>query len=230
MLSSFRCLLVGPPGTGKTLLAKAVAGEAERPFFYASGSSFEELYVGVGAKRVRELFAAAKKQSPCIVFIDEIDAMGAKRSPRDASYVKLAFFELLQALDGFRSNENVIVIAATNNPESLDPALVRPGRFDRHITVPNPDVQGRREILGVHTKEKIPLAVDVDLEIIARGTPGFSGADLANLVNSAAVKAAVDRQETVTMSHLEFAKDKVRLVYVFVVERFCVVVGLRTLR
>jgi ATP-dependent metalloprotease len=201
-------LLVGPPGTGKTLLAKAVAGEARVPFFFASGSSFEEMYVGVGAKRVRELFAAARRSAPCIVFIDEIDAMGAKRSPRDASYVKLAFFELLQALDGFRSSESVIVIAATNSPESLDPALVRPGRFDRHVTVPNPDVRGRREILAVHAKN-VPLAADANLEIIARGTPGFSGADLASLVNSAAVKAAVDRGEAVAMSHLEWAKDKI---------------------
>jgi ATP-dependent metalloprotease len=201
-------LLYGPPGTGKTLLAKATAGEARVPFFFASGSSFEEMYVGVGAKRVRELFAAARKEAPCIVFIDEIDAMGAKRSPRDASYVKLAFFELLQALDGFRSSEGVIVIAATNKPDTLDDALVRPGRFDRHITVANPDVLGRRDILGVHAKN-VPLAADVRLEIIARGTPGFSGADLANLVNSAAVKAAVDRKECVSMSHLEWAKDKI---------------------
>jgi ATP-dependent metalloprotease len=201
-------LLVGPPGTGKTLLARAVAGEAHRPFFYASGSSFEELYVGVGAKRVRELFAAAKRKAPCIVFIDEIDAIGGKRNPKDSSYMKLTLNELLVQLDGFSSNDNVIVIAATNSPESLDPALVRPGRFDRHVIVPNPDVSGRRQILAVHTKS-IPLSVDVDLEIIARGTPGFSGADLANLANMAAIKAAVDKCETVSMIHLEFAKDKI---------------------
>lgn len=201
-------LLVGPPGTGKTLLAKALAGEARVPFFFASGSGFEEMYVGVGAKRVRELFATARKNSPCIVFIDEIDALCAKRSPRDSSHVKLAFFELLQALDGFRSTENVIVIAATNNAESLDPAIVRPGRFDRHITVPNPDVVGRSQILDVHAKG-VPMAADVELEVIARGTPGFSGADLSNLVNSAAVKAAVDKRDCVSMAHLEWAKDKI---------------------
>lgn len=201
-------LLVGPPGTGKTLLAKAVAGEARVPFFFASGSSFEEMYVGVGAKRVRELFAAAKTHAPSIVFVDEIDALASRRSPRDASYVKLAFFELLQALDGFRSSESVIVIAATNNPESLDPALVRPGRFDRHIMVPNPDRVGRQDILRVHSK-KVPLSEDVNLDVLARGTPGFSGADLANLVNSAAVQAAVDKGECVSMRHLEEAKDKI---------------------
>ncbi|KAF6002201.1 ATP-dependent zinc metalloprotease FTSH 5, mitochondrial [Cyanidiococcus yangmingshanensis] len=201
-------LLVGPPGTGKTLLARAIAGEAGVPFFYASGSEFEEMFVGVGARRVRELFNAAKKRAPCIVFIDEIDAIGGKRNPKDQMYMKMTLNQLLVELDGFSSAEGIIVIGATNFPESLDKALIRPGRFDRHVIVPNPDVRGREEILSLHT-EKIPLADDVNLEILARSTPGFSGAELANLVNMAALKAAREGASIVTMENFEFAKDKI---------------------
>lgn len=201
-------LLLGPPGTGKTLLARAIAGEAHRPFFYASGSEFEEMFVGVGAKRIRELFAAAKRHAPCIVFIDEIDAVGGKRNPKDQRFLTMTLNQFLVELDGFTSSEGIIVIGATNFPESLDKALVRPGRFDRHVVVPPPDVRGRTQILEVHT-QKIPLDEDVSLEIIARGTPGFSGADLANLVNIAALKAAIEDFVAVTMSHLEFAKDRI---------------------
>lgn len=201
-------LLTGPPGTGKTLLARAIAGEAQRPFFYASGSEFEEMFVGVGAKRVRELFAAAKQHAPCIVFIDEIDAIGGKRNPKDQRFLTMTLNQFLVELDGFQSSEGIVVIGATNFPESLDKALIRPGRFDRHVVVPNPDIRGRKQILELHTK-KIPLHEDVDLEIISRGTPGFSGAELANLVNMAALKAAVEDFAAVTMSHLEFAKDKI---------------------
>lgn len=201
-------LLMGPPGTGKTLLAKAIAGEAHRPFFYASGSEFEEMFVGVGAKRVRELFASAKRHAPCIVFIDEIDAIGGKRNPKDQRFLTMTLNQFLVELDGFQSSDGIVVIAATNFPESLDKALVRPGRFDRHVVVPVPDVRGRTEILELHT-EKIPLEEDVELEIIARGTPGFSGADLANLVNMAALKAAIEDFGAVAMSHLEHAKDKI---------------------
>lgn len=204
-------LLVGPPGTGKTLLAKAIAGEAGVPFFSISGSDFVEMFVGVGASRVRDLFDQAKKNSPCIVFIDEIDAVGRQRGAglgggHDEREQTLN--QLLVEMDGFESNEGIIVLAATNRPDVLDPALLRPGRFDRQIVVPLPDVKGRLEILKVHTK-KVPLAADVDLEKIARGTPGFSGADLANLVNEAALIAARKNSETVTMNDFEAAKDKV---------------------
>ena len=204
-------LLVGPPGTGKTLLAKAVAGEANVPFFSISGSDFVEMFVGVGASRVRDMFAQAKKNAPCLLFIDEIDAVGRHRGAglgggNDEREQTLN--QLLVEMDGFDANENIILIAATNRPDVLDPALLRPGRFDRQVTVTNPDVKGREEILKVHTR-KVPLGKDVDLSIVARGTPGFSGADLANLVNEAALLAA--RKNKLKVSSLDFdaAKDKV---------------------
>jgi len=204
-------LLVGPPGTGKTLLARAIAGEANVPFFTISGSDFVEMFVGVGASRVRDMFEQAKKNAPCIVFIDEIDAVGRHRGAglgggNDEREQTLN--QLLVEMDGFESNEGVILIAATNRPDVLDPALLRPGRFDRHVVVPNPDLTGREKILRVHMR-KVPLAPDVEPRIIARGTPGFSGADLANLVNEAALLAARRGKRVVTMSELEDAKDKV---------------------
>ncbi len=204
-------LLVGPPGTGKTLLARAIAGEASVPFFTISGSDFVEMFVGVGASRVRDMFEQAKKNAPCLVFIDELDAVGRHRGAglgggNDEREQTLN--QLLVEMDGFEANEGVILIAATNRPDVLDPALLRPGRFDRQITVPNPDVGGRETILGVHMR-KVPLAPDVDPRVIARGTPGFSGADLANLVNEAALIAARQNKRVVTMRDFEKAKDKV---------------------
>src|SRR5690348_28864 len=204
-------LLVGPPGTGKTLLARAIAGEANVPFFSISGSDFVEMFVGVGASRVRDLFEQGKKNAPCIIFIDEIDAVGRHRGAglgggHDEREQTLN--ALLVEMDGFESNEGVILIAATNRPDVLDPALLRPGRFDRRVVVPRPDVKGREEILRVHTR-KVPIADNVDLSILARGTPGFSGADLANLVNEAALWAARQNRKVVTMDDFEMSKDKV---------------------
>ena len=206
-------LLVGPPGTGKTLLARAIAGEANVPFFTISGSDFVEMFVGVGASRVRDMFEQAKKNAPCIIFIDEIDAVGRHRGAglgggNDEREQTLN--QLLVEMDGFESNEGVILIAATNRPDVLDPALLRPGRFDRQITVPNPDIAGREKILRVHMR-KVPVAPDVDPKVIARGTPGFSGADLANLVNEAALLAARRNRRLVTQSEFEDAKDKVMM-------------------
>jgi cell division protease FtsH len=204
-------LLVGSPGTGKTLLARAIAGEANVPFFSISGSDFVEMFVGVGASRVRDLFDQGKKSAPCIIFIDEIDAVGRHRGAglgggHDEREQTLN--QLLVEMDGFDSNEGVILIAATNRPDVLDPALLRPGRFDRRVVVPRPDVKGREAILKVHTK-KVPLADNVELSVLARGTPGFSGADLANLVNEAALYAARQNRKVVTMADFEMAKDKV---------------------
>jgi cell division protease FtsH len=206
-------LLVGPPGTGKTLLARAIAGEANVPFFTISGSDFVEMFVGVGASRVRDMFEQAKKNSPCIVFIDEIDAVGRHRGAglgggNDEREQTLN--QLLVEMDGFEPNESIILIAATNRPDVLDPALLRPGRFDRQIVVANPDIVGRERILKVHVR-KVPLAPDVDLKLVARGTPGFSGADLMNLVNEAALLAARRGKRVVTMSEFEDAKDKIMM-------------------
>uniref|UniRef100_A0A8C1YXE8 ATP-dependent zinc metalloprotease YME1L1 n=1 Tax=Cyprinus carpio TaxID=7962 RepID=A0A8C1YXE8_CYPCA len=202
-------LLVGPPGTGKTLLARAVAGEADVPFYYASGSEFDEMFVGVGASRIRNLFKEAKASAPCVIFIDELDSVGGKRieSPMHP-YSRQTINQLLAEMDGFKPNEGVIVIGATNFAEALDNALVRPGRFDMQVTVPRPDVKGRTEILEWYLK-KIKVDSGVDAEIIARGTVGFSGAELENLVNQAALKAAADGKDLVTMKELEFAKDKI---------------------
>ena len=207
------CLLVGPPGTGKTLLARAIAGEANVPFFTISGSDFVEMFVGVGASRVRDMFEQGKKNAPCIIFIDEIDAVGRHRGAglgggNDEREQTLN--QLLVEMDGFETNEGVILIAATNRPDVLDPALLRPGRFDRQVTVPNPDILGREKILKVHMR-KVPLAPDVDPRVIARGTPGFSGADLANLINEAALLAARIGKRVVTMQEFEDAKDKVMM-------------------
>src|SRR6056297_1455701 len=206
-------LLVGPPGTGKTLLARAIAGEAGVPFFTISGSDFVEMFVGVGASRVRDMFEQAKKNAPCIVFIDEIDAVGRHRGAGYGGGTderEQTLNPLLVEMDGFEANEGVIILAATNRKDVLDPALLRPGRFDRQITVANPDIKGREKILGVHAR-KTPLGPDVDLRIIARGTPGFSGADLANLVNEAALMAARVGRRFVTMTDFEQAKDKVMM-------------------
>ncbi|MDE1935608.1 MAG: ATP-dependent zinc metalloprotease FtsH [Bradyrhizobium sp.] len=207
------CLLVGPPGTGKTLLARAIAGEANVPFFTISGSDFVEMFVGVGASRVRDMFEQAKKNAPCIIFIDEIDAVGRHRGAglgggNDEREQTLN--QLLVEMDGFEANEGVILIAATNRPDVLDPALLRPGRFDRQVVVPNPDVVGREQILKVHVR-KVPLAPDINLKTIARGTPGFSGADLMNLVNEAALTAARRNKRMVTQAEFEEAKDKVMM-------------------
>src|SRR5476651_1653437 len=204
-------LMVGPPGTGKTLLAKAIAGEAKVPFFTISGSDFVEMFVGVGASRVRDMFEQAKKHAPCIIFIDEIDAVGRHRGAgmgggHDEREQTLN--QLLVEMDGFESNEGVILIAATNRPDVLDPALLRPGRFDRRVVVPRPDLNGRIGILKVHTK-RVPLAEDVDLSVIARGTPGFSGAELSNMVNEAALNAARADKNQLDMYDFEMAKDKV---------------------
>lgn len=206
-------LMVGPPGTGKTLLAKSIAGEAKVPFFSISGSDFVEMFVGVGASRVRDMFEQAKKQSPCIIFIDEIDAVGRSRGAgmgggNDEREQTLN--QLLVEMDGFEANEGIIVIAATNRPDVLDPALLRPGRFDRQVVVPLPDIRGREHILNVHLR-KVPLADDVKPSLIARGTPGFSGADLANLVNEAALFAARRNKRLVGMEELELAKDKIMM-------------------
>ena len=206
-------LLVGPPGTGKTLLARAVAGEAGVPFFSISGSDFVEMFVGVGASRVRDMFDQAKKNAPCIIFIDEIDAVGRHRGAGHGGgndEREQTLNQLLVEMDGFEANEGIIMIAATNRPDVLDTALLRPGRFDRQVVVPNPDLTGREAILRVHMKP-VPLAVDVDVKVIARGTPGFSGADLANLVNEAALMAARKDRKLVTMRDFEDAKDKVMM-------------------
>ncbi len=206
-------LLIGPPGTGKTLIARAVAGEANVPFFTISGSDFVEMFVGVGASRVRDMFEQAKKNAPCIIFIDEIDAVGRHRGAglgggNDEREQTLN--QLLVEMDGFEANEGIIVIAATNRPDVLDPALLRPGRFDRQVMVPNPDVNGREKILRVHSR-KVPMAPDVDLRTVAKGTPGFSGADLANIVNEAALLAARRSRRMVTQAEFEDAKDKVMM-------------------
>jgi ATP-dependent metalloprotease len=201
-------LLSGSPGTGKTLLARAIAGEAGVPFFQTSGSDFEEMFVGVGAKRIRDLFGAARKSSPCIIFIDEIDAVASKRNARDQSSVRMTLNQLLVELDGFKPNEGIVVICATNLPDSLDRALTRPGRLDKTVVVPLPDLKGRREILQLYA-DKVKLASNVDLDVIARRTSGMSGADLYNIINIAAVKASIDGLASIPMIALEEAFDRV---------------------
>lgn len=203
-------LLVGPPGTGKTLLAKAVAGEAGVPFIYASGSEFDELFVGIGSMRIRQMFENAKQNAPSIIFIDEIDAIGSKRNPRDPQHSRMSLNQLLVELDGFSDATGVIVIAATNFPESLDKALLRPGRFDRHVTVPLPDVRGRKQIL-THYLGNVPIDMGVNIETMARATPGFSGADLAKLVNQAKITASKENKAVVDMHHLERSRDEMIL-------------------
>lgn len=203
-------LLTGPPGTGKTLLARAIAGEAGVPFFFMSGAEFDEIYVGVGAKRVRELFANARTKAPAIIFIDELDALGGKRNERDPSYVKQSLNQLLTELDGFSQDTGVIIIAATNFPQLLDKALTRPGRFDRNVAVPLPDVRGRMAILKHHMKN-VQVATDVDESFLARGTTGFSGAELENLVNQAAVRASRNKAQKVGMVDFEWAKDRIMM-------------------
>ncbi|MDP7403758.1 MAG: AAA family ATPase, partial [Gammaproteobacteria bacterium] len=206
-------LMSGPPGTGKTLLAKAVAGEAGVPFYSISGSDFVEMFVGVGASRVRDLFEEGRRNAPCILFIDEIDAVGRSRGAGMGSgndEREQTLNQLLVEMDGFDATEGIIVIASTNRPDVLDPALMRPGRFDRQVYVSLPDVRGREAILGVHA-EKVKMASDVELRIIARGTPGFSGADLRNLINEAALFAARSNRKEVTLAELEWARDKVMM-------------------
>jgi ATP-dependent metalloprotease len=200
-------LLVGPPGNGKTLLAKAVAGEADVPFFYASGSSFDELFVGVGSMRIRKLFEQAKAHAPSIVFIDELDAVGSKRNPRDPQHSRMSLNQLLTELDGFAESAGVVVIAATNIPEALDKALLRPGRFDKQVYVAPPDMRGRKMILEMYLRD-VCTAPDVDLSLLARSTPGFSGADLAKLVNEAKIAASIQDGQTLWMHHLEASKDE----------------------
>ncbi|KAF8329157.1 uncharacterized protein EI90DRAFT_3146048 [Cantharellus anzutake] len=201
-------LLTGPPGTGKTLLARAVAGEAGVPFLFASGSEFDEMYVGVGARRIRELFAAARKKQPAIIFIDELDAIGGRRSSRDNLYIKQTLNQLLVELDGFSTTDGVIILAATNFPEALDKALVRPGRFDKTVSVPLPDIRGRIEILRHHMRSVLS-SPEVDVNVLARGTPGFSGAELENMINQAAIRAARNKSPAITLNDFEWAKDKI---------------------
>ena len=200
-------LLVGPPGTGKTLLAKAVAGEADVPFIYASGSEFDEMFVGIGSMRIRQMFQSAKEQAPAIIFIDEIDAVGSKRNARDPQHSRMSLNQLLIELDGFSESTGVVVIAATNFPETLDKALLRPGRFDKHVHVPLPDVTGRKKILNLFTKD-IRLSKEVDLSLVSRATPGFSGADLYKLVNQAKIMASLENSPNLQMIHLEKSRDE----------------------
>jgi ATP-dependent metalloprotease len=201
-------LLTGPPGTGKTLLARAVAGEAGVPFFFMSGSEFDEMYVGLGARRMRDLFASARAKAPAIIFIDEIDAVGSRRNPRDQHYMKQTLNQLLVEMDGFKQTSGIIIIGATNFPQLLDKALTRPGRFDKTVVVSLPDVRGRIEILEHHARNVV-IGKDVDFKRIARATTGFSGADLENLVNQAAVRGSREHATSVTNNHFEWARDKI---------------------